>query len=119
MKKRDVYVAPIYMDKKINDETKNISTDRITVCDQAVLVKNHGGAYVWLNEINTLEDMFLFYMCLSNIIETEPQNNEEFYTDESKAVPYFDINEHEQKIGVKKLKREILLDPRLPGGVEY
>ena len=89
-------------------------TDMIT--DQAILIKMNETEYVWLKQIQTIKDQILTNLGHpSKVINTFPSHNGDLFVDEQSLIPYF---ENEKNISVGKLKKKVLIDPRIKSGIE-
>ena len=119
MKKSDIFVGPIYKDDIENKDTNDLSNKR-TICAYAVLIKVSNGRYVWLKDLDSLVDIILFYMGYQvKTIDVHSTTKDTSYTEEDQLIPYYEDYEQNQNISVKKLKLDVLLDPRFPGGIEH
>lgn len=88
------------------------------VDEQAILIKVNDDQYVWIKSLTNFVDEVLVDLGIAiNTIKTFPTEDDELFVDRSTLVPYFE-NFRDQKLKVKKLKREVLLDPRIKCGIE-
>ena len=118
MRKSDVFIGPVYEIDNDNLETKDMSSNIKTLCEYAVLIKRGNGKYVWIKDINTLADIILFHLGFPVTIDPYLIGDKNF-TDEECLIPYYDTKKNNKNISVKRLKFDVLLDPRFPGGIEY
>lgn len=88
------------------------------ITDQAVLIKMNDNKYVWINQIESLKDKLLVNLGItSKIINDYPIMDKDLFVDKNTLIPYFK-NENEDKISIGKLKKKVLIDPRLKLGIE-
>jgi len=89
---------------------------------QAILIKMDEHKYVWLDDIRSFVDEIIINFGLLNnkIMHTLPTEDKPIYVDEASLVPYYpEMQRKNQKLKVKKLKKDVLLDPRIPQGIEH
>lgn len=86
--------------------------------NQAILIKIDINKYVWLKQINTVKDQFLTNIGLPvKVINASPEHDNDLFVDENSLIPYFS-NEESKNISVGKLKKKVLIDPRIKTGIE-
>lgn len=90
------------------------------VDDQAILIKIDEERFIWLKSLTSIIDEILIDFGLPiKVIETSPSMDNCLFIDRSSLRPYFDNNLENNKTSVHKLKRKILLDSRIKGGIEH
>lgn len=86
--------------------------------EQAILIKVAEDEYIYLKSLkNPLEEILVDLKIYNKTITTYPSEDNELFVEEDTLVPYFE-NKDDKNIGVKSLKRTLLLDPRIKGGIE-
>ena len=88
------------------------------ITEEAILIKLGENKFVWINQIETLKDKLLVNLGItSKIITDSPVIDKDLFIDTKTLIPYFS-KEEEQNISVGKLKKKVLIDPRLKLGIE-
>ncbi len=128
MKQSDVFVGSIL---KVNNaeeynkygNTSNNETNYVELYQAlAVLVKTRGEKYVWIMDVDSLIKDILFDLGIPlNTMNTIATMDGELIVDEESLVPYYSERElrKNKHVLARNLILETLLDPRLPGGIEY
>lgn len=81
-----------------------------------VLLKCKDNLYVALDSINTLMDIYKINHNKSTLMTFSTIENEHHYVDKNSLTPYY--KKQKQKT-LKKIKFDVLLDPRNPKGINY
>lgn len=122
---RNVYLYEKYGEKRYigdfsinNMECGYIDNIIEIITDEAILIKLEENKFVWINQIETLKDRLLVNLGIpSKIITVSPVIDKDLFVDKKTLIPYFS-KEEEQNISVGKLKKKVLIDPRLKLGIE-
>lgn len=97
----------------------SISTYKI-IKENAILIKINDDRYIWLDTVlNPIDALFVDLGFNFDSLDTKPTEKNMVYVSSSSLKSYYDKEEQNQKIRVKKLKHDVLLDPRLPLGIEH
>ena len=93
-------------------------TEKIT--SKAILIKYDEERYIWLNALNSLqEDLLVTCGFPVKVIKTTPEHDKDLFVDTScPLVPYYKKDLH-KRTNVMRLRKEISLDPRIPGGIKH
>ena len=83
-----------------------------------VFVKFKDDLYVALDRIDTLIDVYKINHNKSNIMTFSTSENEHYYIDKNSLTPYYEKQKQKQKT-LKKIKFDVLLDPRNPSGIDH
>lgn len=128
MKQSDVYVGSILKVNNAEEYNKyGNSSNNITNYVElyqalAVLVKTRGEKYVWIMDVDSLIKDILFDLGIPlDAMSTVATIDGELIVDEKSLVPYYsekDLRKNRHVLA-RNLMIENLLDPRLPGGLEY
>lgn len=136
MKRRDILVGTIKKCKDIHNYKKFGETRRMpefatksikfwttfdyvdTITEQAILIKVSDTKYIWLKALTSIADEILVNLGLPiKVLNTEPSEDGELYIDDKNLIPYYE-NDIDKNIHIRKLKRDVLVDPRIKGGIE-
>lgn len=101
-----------------NNETDYVELHRSLV----VLIKTRNNRYVCIRDITSLVKEILFDLGIPlDTMDTKATYDGELIVDEESLVPYYSKKDLEKNKHVlaRKLRDEVLLDPRLPWGIEY
>lgn len=128
MKQSDVFVGSILKVNNAEEYNKyGNSSNNITNYVElyqalAVLVKTRGEKYVWIMDVDSLIKDILFDLGIPlDAMSTVATIDGELIVDEKSLVPYYfekDLRKNRHVLA-RNLMIENLLDPRLPGGLEY
>ncbi len=90
--------------------------------ENVVLVKMKDDRYIWIMDMDSFARVSLTNLGIINkFMATSPTFDGELIVDEESLVPYYcqDDKKYNKKCKIKSLRLETLLDPRIPGGIEY
>lgn len=137
MKNRDIYIGTIkkcnslYCYKKYGEKAYigdfRINNTEIgqmydfvdVISDQAILIKVTDNKYIWLNKIQSFGDELRVNLGISpKTISTYPSNDKDLFVDTKTLIPYFE-NEKDESLNVNKLRKKVLIDPRIKMGIEH
>ena len=97
------------------------STEKYTkqITDQAILIRVNENKYIWINHLTSFKDDLLVNLGLPiKAISTKPSCDNDLFVVEDSLKPYFNNTEN-KNISVNKLRRKVLIDPRIRGGIEH
>lgn len=130
MNKNDIYVGTI---KKCLDLDKykkygksflepmskpDLNSTIIVHIEQAILIKTTHG-YVRIEDLGRLfVNTKLKYELFDYILFDEPEQSGDLFVDNSTLIPYYN-EKVDTYISVKTLKKQLLLDSRIKGGIEH
>lgn len=128
MNKSDVFVGNIIRVNNAEDYNKygdscNNETDYAELYRSlVVLIKTRSDKYVCIKDVNSLIKEILFDLNIPfDTMTTRATYDGELIVDEESLVPYYskeDLRKNKHVLA-RKLRNEVLLDPRLPWGIEY
>ena len=88
------------------------------VTDQAILIRVSDTKYIWLKAITSLKDEIMVNLGLPiKVLSTTPSEDNELYIDDKNLTPYYKKN-MESNIHVRKLKKDVLVDPEIENEIE-
>lgn len=87
------------------------------VKEQAILIKNKHDNFYEFKLTNTFFDNLKIIFNLWNCLYNKPWFNDELFYDEKSLVPYYE--EQPKKLSFRKLKNDLLCDPRIKTGIEH
>lgn len=102
-----------------------MKTNRIflgnVMCDKEligtmVLLKCKNDVYVALDDVDTLMDVYKIDHNQSTLMTFSTDENEHYYVDKDSIAPYY---EKQKQKTLKRIKFDVLLDPRNPRGIEH
>lgn len=137
IKKEDIFIGTIKLCKNFNkykvygdispDCIIGTLTTRIEVggtpnvdiiCSDAVLIKVDEDKYVWFKTNDSIAEEILFNLGLyGKVLTICPSYDEMLYVEKGTLKSYYE-NPNDEKISSRKLKKELLKDPRLPGRIQ-
>lgn len=86
--------------------------------EHQVLIKLDEDNYIWFKLIETKVDEILLNMGLySEVLKTSPSDDQMLFVDSESLKPYYE-NCNDKGISIRKLRKELIMDARLPGGIE-
>ena len=90
----------------------------VTINEQAILIENQYGHFYNYKLTNSFIDNLKIILDDSrNIIKSTPSKNDEIFYDKESLVPYY--SEQPKKLSFRKLKNDLLIDPRIKTGIEH
>lgn len=90
----------------------------ITINEQAILIQNqYGHFYNYKLNNNFIDNLKIILDDSRNIIRSTPSKNDEIFYDKESLVPYY--NEQPKKLSFRKIKNDLLMDPRIKTGIEH
>ena len=90
----------------------------ITINEQAILIENqYGNFYNYKLTNNFIDNLKIILDDSRNIIRSTPSKNDEIFYDKESLVPYY--SEQPKKLTFRKLKNDLLIDPRIKTGIEH
>ena len=90
------------------------------------LLKLNDGNYVCVDSIDSLKKYIELYDYIISknsynhdiILSSCPLQEREIFVDEKSLVPYYDKKDCKQKTSIRKVQNDLLLDPRIPRGID-
>ena len=139
MKNKDVYVGIIkkcnnlyfyerYGEKRFVGDCQigpvmigSIHTYVDVVAEKAILIKVNEEQFIWLDDLNNFVDGLLVDLGFPiKLIGTVPFATGELFVDKDSLVPYYIEEEKKTRnLKVRQLKKDVLIDSRIKGGVEH
>lgn len=110
MEKENVLIRLVY---------KNKESDYLAYIEElesyAIMLKNKKGCYADIRDIHSYASYLAFLLGLNKEAKKEiPLDSEHFDT----FIPFYQEGES-KNVSYRRLKLDVLLDPRFPGGIEY
>lgn len=128
MRQSDVFVGNILKVNNVDEYNKygNSSNNETNYVELyrtlAVLVKTRAQKYVWIMDVDSLVKDILFDLGIPlNAMNTVATYDGELIVDEGSLIPYYrgiELRKNKHVLA-RMLILETLIDPRLPGGIEY
>ena len=88
-----------------------------TINEQAILIKNqHGHFYNYEITNSFIDNLRIVLDDYRDIISSNPIFDYDLFYDEESLVPYY--QEQPKKLSFRKLKKDLLNDPRIKSGIE-
>ena len=92
-----------------------------------IKIDGWGEGYVCIDSIDSLNSYIDVYkFILTNkipeiILFTTPHNESEMFVDKNSLMPYYDGNLKDEKTTIKKVKKDLILDKKIPrdGDIDY
>lgn len=89
-----------------------------TINEQAILIKNQfGHFYNYRLNNGFIDNLKIILDDSHSIIRSNPNHDNELFYDEESLVPYYD--EQPKKLSFRKLRNDLLCDPRIKSGIEH
>lgn len=85
--------------------------------ENVILLRTSSGGYVELDDIESIFDKIKYSFSLSDYLVTRPHHDGDLFVKKESLIPYF--NEKEKNISISKVKRKVLTDVRIKGGIEH
>jgi len=88
------------------------------ITDQAILIRVNEDKYIWINHLTNFMDDLLVNLGFSiKVINTSPSCDDELFVVKDSLKPYFN-NTQNENLSVNKLRKKVLIDPKIRGGIE-
>lgn len=137
MKREDIYIGKVKKCRNVYNYTRygdsryvpdfrinktefgTIENYAYEVDSCAVLIKATANQFIWLKSVTSFLDEAKVNLGFSvNTLATLPTQDGELFVDSDSLVQYYSDN-LDKNISVKSLRRDTLMDVRIPGGIEY
>lgn len=90
----------------------------VVINDQAILIENgYGHFYNYKLDNGFIDNLKIILDDGPSIINSKPKHNDELFYDKSSLVPYYE--EQPKKLSFRKLRNDLLSDPRIKSGIEH
>jgi len=88
------------------------------VNNQAILIKTENNLYYQFKLTNTFIDKTRIIFNNENYaLTSKPKHDDDIFVDENSLIPYYE--EQPKSLSLRKLKRDILIDPRIKTGINH
>ena len=89
-----------------------------TINDQAILIKTNLDYFYQFKLTNTFkENLKIVFQDPLSAIPTKPDDDSSIFVDENTLIPYY--QEQPKTLTLRRLKRDLLQDPRIKTGIEH
>lgn len=89
-----------------------------TINEQAILIKDKNNLYYQYKLTNSfIDNMKIKTKSINSALLGKPLFPDDLFVDENTLIPYYE--EQPKSLSLRKLKRDILIDPRIKTGIEH
>lgn len=115
IKKNQIFIGTI---KKCKNYERYME-DNVDIIDSyAALIKVTDNKYIYIETLkNFVEDLIVDMGFSIKVLGTKPEKDGDLFVDETDLIEYYSKS-NEENISVRKLKKEFLIDPRIPKGID-